>query len=96
MKSARNHLGRSEAACGLDLRSVPKTQLLSPHCGVFRVGHLAIAVAPSTIHDFVRVRRRRGKRGVVFSGRQPASKTKRVLAASDWHLANQGESLGVC
>jgi hypothetical protein len=58
--------------------------------------HLALTVAPSTIHDFVRVRRRRGKRGVVFSGRQPASKTKRVLAASDWHLANQGESLGVC
>ena len=31
--------------------------------------HLAITVAPSTIHDFVRVRRRRrGKRGIVFSG----------------------------
>jgi hypothetical protein len=27
--------------------------------------HLAITVAPSTIHDFVRVRRRRGKRNVV-------------------------------
>ena len=27
--------------------------------------HLAITVAPSTIHDFVRVRRRRGKRNTV-------------------------------
>jgi hypothetical protein len=27
--------------------------------------HLAIAVAPSTIHDFVRIRRRRGKRNTV-------------------------------
>ena len=35
--------------------------------------HLAITVAPSTIHDFVRVRRRRGKRGIVFSGEQSAS-----------------------
>jgi hypothetical protein len=33
-----------------------------------------------------------GKRGVAFSGRQPASKTKHALAASDWQLANQGES----
>src|SRR5580700_12093703 len=29
--------------------------------------HLAITVAPSTIHDFVRVRRRRGKRNIVSS-----------------------------
>jgi len=29
--------------------------------------HLAITVAPSTIHDFVRVRRRRGKRNAVTS-----------------------------
>ena len=59
------------------------------------MGHLAITVAPTTIHDFVRVRRRRGKRGVVFSGRQPASKAKHALAASDWPLANQGEFLGL-
>jgi IS30 family transposase len=32
--------------------------------------HLAIAVAPSTIHDFVRVRRRRGKRYDVSTGEQ--------------------------
>ena len=31
--------------------------------------HLAITVAPSTIHDFVRVRRRRGKRNVVTGSR---------------------------
>jgi len=40
--------------------------------------HLAITVAPSTIHDFVRVRRRRGKRGIVISGEQPASEVKDV------------------
>jgi hypothetical protein len=38
--------------------------------------HLAITVAPSTIHDFVRVRRRQGKRGTGFSGEQPASKAR--------------------
>jgi len=35
--------------------------------------HLAITVAPSTIHDFVRVRRRRGKRSIVFSGEQSST-----------------------
>ena len=30
--------------------------------------HLAITVAPSTIHDFVRVRRRRGKRNTASTG----------------------------
>jgi hypothetical protein len=40
--------------------------------------NLTITVAPSTIHDFVRVRRRRGKRGIAFSGEQPASETKDV------------------
>ena len=39
---------------------------------------LAITVAPSTIHDFVRVRRRRGKRSVVLSGEQPAKETTSV------------------
>lgn len=33
--------------------------------------HLAISVAPSTIHDFVRVRRRRGKRTVDSGAEQP-------------------------
>ena len=33
--------------------------------------HLAIAVAPSTIHDFVRVRRRRGKRTADSGDEQP-------------------------
>jgi hypothetical protein len=32
--------------------------------------HLASTVAPSTIHEFVRARQRRGKRGVVLSGEQ--------------------------
>ena len=45
--------------------------------------HLAITVAPSTIHDFVRVRRRRGKRGIVFSGEQPVSKAKDVSTDDD-------------
>jgi hypothetical protein len=40
--------------------------------------YLAITVAPSTIHDFVRVRRRRGKRSVVFSGEQSSSEAKDV------------------
>ena len=33
--------------------------------------HLAISVAPSTIHDFVRVRRRRGKRTADSGDEQP-------------------------
>jgi hypothetical protein len=40
--------------------------------------HLAISVAPSTIHDFVRVRRRRGKRGIVFSGEQSSTEANDV------------------
>ena len=40
--------------------------------------HLAITVAPSTIHDFVRVRRRRGKRGMVFSGEQSSPEASDV------------------
>jgi hypothetical protein len=40
--------------------------------------HLAITVAPSTIHDFVRVRRRRGKRGIVFSGEQSSTEANDV------------------
>jgi hypothetical protein len=34
--------------------------------------HLAIAVAPSTIHDFVRIRRRREKLSTISSGEPPA------------------------
>ena len=40
--------------------------------------HLAITVAPSTIHDFVRVRRRRGKRSDVSAGEQSAARPNRV------------------
>jgi IS30 family transposase len=40
--------------------------------------HLAITVAPSTIHDFVRVRRRRGKRNDVSTGAQSDVKPNRV------------------
>lgn len=40
--------------------------------------HLAITVAPSTIHDFLRVRRRRGKRSAVFGGDQPAKEATPV------------------
>lgn len=35
--------------------------------------HLAITVAPSTIHDFVRIRRQGGKRGMALSGEEAAS-----------------------
>lgn len=42
--------------------------------------HLAITVAPSTIHDFVRVRRRRGKRSNVSTGEQSAAKPNRSSA----------------
>jgi hypothetical protein len=42
--------------------------------------HLAITVAPSTIHDFVRVRRRRGKRNVV-SGNQPKMSMPKDVAS---------------
>ena len=41
--------------------------------------HLAITVSPSTIHDFVRVRRRRGKRNVV-SANQPKTSTPKDVA----------------
>ena len=40
--------------------------------------HLAITVAPSTIHDFVRVRRRRGKRNEVSTGEQSSTRPSRV------------------
>ena len=40
--------------------------------------HLALTVAPSTIHDFVRVRRRRGKRGIVFGGEQSSTEANDV------------------
>jgi len=40
--------------------------------------HLAITVAPSTIHDFVHVRQRRGKRRDVSAGVQPAARPNRV------------------
>ena len=43
--------------------------------------HLAISVAPSTIHDFVRVRRRRGKRTVDTGKEQPVP-SRQVTAAS--------------
>jgi hypothetical protein len=39
---------------------------------------LAITVAPSTIHDFVRVRRRRGKQSIVLRGEHPAKETTSV------------------
>ena len=42
--------------------------------------HLAITVAPSTIHDFVRVRRKRGKRDGVSAGEQWAARPNRVSA----------------
>ena len=40
--------------------------------------HLASTVTPSTIHDFVRVRRRRGKRGIVFSGEQSSTEANDI------------------
>jgi DNA-directed RNA polymerase specialized sigma24 family protein len=43
--------------------------------------HLAITVAPSTIHDFVRVRRRRGKRTAESNEVQPVP-SRQVTAAS--------------
>ena len=43
--------------------------------------HLAITVAPSTIHDFVRVRRRRGKR-TVDSGEQQTVPSRQDRASS--------------
>ncbi len=43
--------------------------------------HLAISVAPSTIHDFVRVRRRRGKRNT-DSSEQHAVPSRQVTPAS--------------
>ncbi len=43
--------------------------------------HLAITVAPSTIHDFVRVRRRRGKRNT-DSSEQHAVPSRQVTPAS--------------
>jgi len=42
--------------------------------------HLAITVAPSTIHDFVRIRRRRGKRSDPSTGEQSASPPNRFSA----------------
>jgi hypothetical protein len=44
--------------------------------------HLAIMVAPSTIHDFIRVRRRRGKRSGVLSGEPSAKETAPVSRPS--------------
>jgi hypothetical protein len=43
--------------------------------------HLAITVAPSTIHDFVRVRRRRGKRNT-DSSEEHAVPSRQVTPAS--------------
>lgn len=42
--------------------------------------HLAITVSPSTIHDFVRIRRRRGKRNVA-SGNQPKTSSPKDVAS---------------
>jgi hypothetical protein len=42
--------------------------------------HLAITVSPSTIHDFVRVRRRRGKRNVA-SDNQPKTSAPKDVAS---------------
>jgi IS30 family transposase len=45
--------------------------------------HLAISVAPSTIHDFVRVRRRRGKRTADSGSEQPVpSRQRRASSAT--------------
>jgi IS30 family transposase len=43
--------------------------------------HLAISVAPGTIHDFVRVRRRRGK-GTVDSGEEQTVPSRQDRASS--------------
>ena len=43
--------------------------------------HLAISAVPSTIHDFVRVRRRRGKRTADSGDEQPVP-SRQVTAAS--------------
>jgi len=45
--------------------------------------HLAITVAPSTIHDFVRVRRRRGKRNTVASDEPNTNNPKPARAISE-------------
>ena len=47
----------------------------------FFLEHLAISVAPSTIHDFVRVRRRRGKRNT-DSSEEHAVPSRQVTPAS--------------
>ncbi len=47
--------------------------------------HLAISVAPSTIHDFVRVRRRRGKR-TADSGEE---QTNRSFATRQGEFGNR-------
>jgi IS30 family transposase len=44
--------------------------------------HLAITVAPSTIHDFVRVRRRRGKRNVASSSEPNRASSPRLATVS--------------
>jgi hypothetical protein len=55
--------------------------------------HLAITVAPSTIHDFLRVRRRRGKRSGVFGGDQPAKETTPVSRPPAINIpATQGDA----
>jgi hypothetical protein len=48
--------------------------------------HLAIAVAPSTIHDFVRIRRRRGKLSTISSGEPPACERGALELVSDSSL----------
>ncbi len=54
--------------------------------------HLAITVAPSTIHDFVRVRRRRGKRNVVLGGEPPAKEMTPVSGLPPTNIsATQGD-----
>ena len=45
--------------------------------------HLAITVAPSTIHDFVRVRRRRGKRNTVARDEPNTNNPKPARAISE-------------
>ena len=45
--------------------------------------HLAISVAPSTIHDFVRVRRRRGKRNTVARDEPNTNNPKPARAISE-------------
>src|SRR5580704_10434879 len=49
--------------------------------------HLAITVAPSTLHDFVRVRRRRGKRNTVSTSEQHIGKPRDDAAPPLTHVS---------